>query len=247
MILLYRDNGTPKWHRDVAQETLNTLHLLAPYDIAGCMDEFARLFRIDLWQPMNDHLGVGPPQYLPPQGGFDPDDNTLVALLPGQPGTHEYLTRSLRNYPYWGARLLELEDIARGQNPSTFNEWSDHRREVRNAWVTWVAFLFSIIALVFTILAAIWGLGSLNESKQANVYASHASVAGDQDANLTSSLLGSLGCCCGSCAHVTQAMTDNTTTTSVVSMRTTHVVTVTATTLVTVTVTTTIDVALTSA
>ncbi|KAH8890121.1 hypothetical protein GQ53DRAFT_747611 [Thozetella sp. PMI_491] len=187
-----------------------------------------------------------PSRYATPPARLTDEDATLVRIRPGQPWSREYVTRNLKNYPYWGARLLELEAVARGRGRSTFNEWSDEQQDKKVWWITLLAFVLSIIALILTGLSTGWAKNSLDAANQANVYASIASVGGDEAANLTSSFLSSLGCCCGSCQQGIPTVAENATTTSTMSLRTTRVVTVTATTLVTVTVTTILDVTLAS-
>ena len=229
-----RKNMIPRWCRELAQETLNTLQLLVPYDSpdsATYAAEFRDLFHIDFLQEMGNIALLGE------DDGREIDEGVK---------TREYLTRSLQNYPYWGARLLELEKIVRGQKPSTFNQWSQEQRDARVADITWWAFLLSAVVLIATILATAFGGVATEEAKKANVFAGIASVAADSNAGLMTSLVDNLSCCCATASTGFQTMTDNTTTTvggeSVVSA---SVVTVTATTLVTVTVTTIQDITLT--
>jgi hypothetical protein len=224
----------PRWCRELAQETLNTLQLLVPYDspdLAIYAAEFRNIFHIDFLQEVGDIAIRG-----------EDDDREIDEGVE----TREYLTRSLQNYHYWGARLLELEEIVRGQKPSTFNEWSQERRDARVADITWWAFLLSAALLIATILATAFGGVATEEAKKANVFARIASVAADSNSGLMTSLVDNLSCFCATASTGFQTMTDNTTTTvsgeSVVSA---SVVTVTATTLVTVTVTTMQDITLT--
>jgi hypothetical protein len=159
-----------------------------------------------------------------------------------------YLNRSLHNYPNWGARLLELEEVAKGQRPSTFNEWHQKKVRKRADNVALWAFILSAILLILTFIAVVPGFIAVREAKKANVYASIASTAADSGAAQTSSLL--------SCAvpyfchdvggNSTIPLTPTPTNSVFASATTTSVVTITATAFTTATVTEIVNITLTT-
>lgn len=224
----------PDEYRDLVEEALNTLLLLAPPDINdadGRPISFSRIFGnafpvdphcLDLVEPMDDE----PIRY--------PVDDQLPASV--------YLSRSLHNYPNWGARLLELEDVVKGQRPSTFNQWEDVKRATESAksqkrtdFITILAFILSAFLLILALITLVYGAVATKEAEKANDYASIASKVADSSGALVSSFID--GCALPYCRQISHENNTTPLTMTTSPPTTTAFLTVTATAFATVTVT----------
>ncbi len=217
ILILVRNNTITNRYKDLAQETLQTLVLLAPYDVRGGVSAFQQnlgddLEDIDLLEPMED-------QPVPVDNPIQPE-----VAIDDQFGASIYISRSLHMYPNWGARLLELEDVVKGLNPNTFNEWHDEERDERVAFLTFLAFLLSVILLVFTVITFVYGFKATKEAENANNYASIGSVVADASGSMISSFLD--GCGVPYCTHL---LGENNLTITTFGPTTTAILTVTAT------------------
>jgi hypothetical protein len=151
-----------------------------------------------------------------------------------------YLSRSLHSYPNWGARLLELEEVIKGQSPSTFNQWHEERRERIVSCVTIWAFILSVLLLILTIVTLVYGKKAADQAREANVYAGIASVGADSTGAQLSSFL--TGCGVPYCTHLLGENNTVPLTMTTFAPTTTAFFTVTATAFTTATVSDTVTI-----
>jgi hypothetical protein len=193
ILILARNNKITNWYKDLAQETLQTLVLLAPYDLRGGVTAFHHNLGddpedVDLLEPMED-------QPVPDDHSAEPE-----AAVDDQFGASIYISRSLHMYPNWGARLLELEDVIKGLSPSTFNESHNKKREEQVAFLTLYASVLSGILVYITIATFVYRVKAVKEAEKTNNYASIGSVVADASGSMTSSFLA--GCGVPYCTHL---------------------------------------------
>jgi hypothetical protein len=225
ILIFARNNKTTKWYKDLAQETLQTLVLLAPDDLEGGVSAFQHNLGydpedIDLLEPMEDQ--PEPDNGIVEVEPAEPEAAEPEAAVDDQFGASIYISWSLHMYPNWGARLLELEDVIKGLSPSTFNEWHDKEREERVAFLTFLAFLLSVILLVLTVATFVYGFKADKEAEKANTYASIGSVVADSSGSMVSSFLA--GCGVPYCTHL---LGENNLTMTTLGPTTTAILTVT--------------------
>jgi len=163
------------------------------------------------------------------------DDEPIRYPVDEQRPASAYLSRSLHNYPNWGARLLELEDVVKGQRPSTFNQMEDVKREKRTAFITILAFILSAFLLILALITLVYGALGTKEAKKANDYASIASKVADSSGALVSSFID--GCALPYCSQISHENNTTPLTMTTSPSTTTAFLTVTATVFATVTVT----------